>query len=1744
REDYRLYKPYECRSSSDRSLVGSQMPLTEFICTNKELRECIEWNRSPPLDTVLAHFQDLINRSTKSSGGSSPSDDEFNTIYRYLLKKVSDAAALSAMKRALGSKAWILINGTLHTADRVALEVFQDLSPHFVQVVSLNFKSLFLAMGVRETVKQEDLQEIIAVVASRYGENGVLSDEDAELVAGKLLPRMCSSAYKWNRDLLILTEDKKLRKITDVVYDDVNTRRDTGGAWKANNDTSQYTFASSMIIPNTASRLQIPMLSTTCWVDKQDSAFEAWSQEENIVDRIKSILNDYDPSNIFAEFLQNATDAGATKCTFMLDNRSFETSKILSKEMAAWQGPALVIYNNAEFNEEDFKALSNLGVGNKRDDSSKIGRHGLGFNAVYHFTDVPSIVSGSYIGFFDPRREYLPGIPTRNGWVRQGGQRCNFLELNSETLADQLAPYKGIFDCDMESHFRGTIFRLPLRMPYGQRHIDKPTVLGCQWTLSQIQEMMQSWVGDSKLAMLFLKNLRIIEISDGDKLNCRVTKTVGTRAVEKALRRNTDPSLSTQIVDIREESNHEAPKLDKWLVHTARDFPENTDTSIKELAQKNNWNSYRGVALNLGRNQMDRILKGRIFTHLPTLIRTGLPFHIHGDFALTSNRKSLAGGSDSKDEKSKWNMFLMGECLPQTAASAFVKLLSYLFRDVTQGGPKPFEIDMATENYFRFWPVPMEERNDIIPFVVGFLRKSHTSPIFPIRMQGNNTAFGMNGKNVFFPGYTGAPKEVMPTIREKLQGVCIQICDCPLKLQGHIEGGWRNEPLLPFCQINANLIRSLVRNDPLFIPNHIKSTEGKKWILEYTLKALIDTREEITEPIAGLALLPLINGEWKPLLPTPRYYTARPEVRELIEGSNELVDESLFKSGNTAASEKISSRLELILLKLVKDPAFGVAEISPAIISSIVCREHPSEIPDGLRGQFWRMLEKYSDLEQFGELPLLKTLDGSMRPLKECARGLEVTHMNKGLKSSVERIAPLLCEVGLVLFDVTQNHKHPYLNATAPKCDNSFILKVISSISKDRLQNRAVTRDEAAVLRDLIKGAGSELKSEAEPLGLLQIWPSWSTTGGAQLPVLIRARGSHYMQGNYDLTNLGEYRDIIRNEQPCELFDVMGAQPLDMMSALESRVLPKFHNKTLTCAGPAKDAYLNILRLIMRKANKHKPAKQFLQSGRIILARDNSFYSSKELFDQNDPLLSVIFANDNSRFATTVFWDAVMLRKSLFSFRDLTDLDMLTQCAIHVLGEIKRSRSVPDSVRIKAVHLVQYIYQDSKNRGGIDWTDQKWQIVPAEVTQNPPYNGYAPEVADYLPFSQLIDPLYHDIAWTQRAFFPDNLKPSLHFKNRFPTVGKPSIDVIVDHLAALVTKLAPNWTSMEQKLTFKVVLFKVYKALDEFSAVNTSNTDLLKKLLIGKLGKPYILNGEHKDPSLSESWLWPSQLILDVDNSIERQEVVHANLLPFRKLLVAIGVQQMQKVEGKVNVPGGRKVGDIESRLLDCFETQDRHNGFMDVRFKFSSGHQIMVHKFMLVHSSDYFARRFTGAWADYTTREPLEPGVEVIDLSMLDETYETFWGLIYYFYANLLIVSNGPHVPSLGGGEDTNNDELRDRVQYLMDLLHLADQYETPRLKALIASEVVAGQKVIHSNVFNVRAHAIENRSEDIKEHCEKYLRKNSMIVRTYITGELQIFKKSLKELTGDDHGAKRAELRDEIKELEGHLAELNTLA
>ncbi|KAF9121250.1 hypothetical protein BG015_005875, partial [Linnemannia schmuckeri] len=581
---------------------------------------------------------------------------------------------------------------------------------------SSSLDGLYRALGVRESIHQKDIEVLLTSVASKYSDGERLSGDDAELVRRLLVGMAYLNARTWSPKLPVLTKGGYLRLAADVVYDDRGTLR--GGS---DDGLLPYTFLDDGIPKEVARRLQIPMLSFLTLEESKYPEFESFFQQEDIVDRIKGILNDYDASGIFNEYLQNASDAGATKFSVLLDTQNYDKTKLLSEQMAAWQGPALVFYNDAKFSEENFSALCKLGVGNKREDTSKIGRHGLGFNSAYHFTDVPSIVSGDSLVFFDPHMANLPkNLDVHGNQVAQRGHRYDIRKLVAGTWADQLQPYKEHFGCDMRSHFNGTIFRIPLRLQ-GAKVAGKPSFGRDGWTLLQVQEMFASWIEDAKVGMLFLKNIRTIDLSNGIGPTLSVTKHDQPGSPADQFMAESFPSLTSQAsaVDITltsTSSNNVAKAVTfRWLVYTEDALPDNTSQNICDLAQKRHWSTQSGVAIPLGDDRAIKSCRGRLMVYLPTPIETRLPFHLHGGFALTTNRKTLAGGSDL-DDPTIWNAYLLKTRLPLTAIRAYEQLLRWSFRPATLGGPQMHDLSTAISQFFKRWP--LKATDDF----AGFLR--------------------------------------------------------------------------------------------------------------------------------------------------------------------------------------------------------------------------------------------------------------------------------------------------------------------------------------------------------------------------------------------------------------------------------------------------------------------------------------------------------------------------------------------------------------------------------------------------------------------------------------------------------------------------------------------------------------------------------------------------------------------------------------------------------------------------------------------------------------------------------------------------------------------------------------------------------------------------------------------------------------------------------------------------------------
>ena len=103
--------------------------------------------------------------------------------------------------------------------------------------------------------------------------------------------------------------------------------------------------------------------------------------EANREDIKLDIFKDFypDKAHFIYELLQNAEDTRASEVSFLLSEQSlwFE-------------------HDGRPFDEEDIRTITGIGVGTKTDDDDKIGRFGIGFKAVFVYTETPRIWSPTF----------------------------------------------------------------------------------------------------------------------------------------------------------------------------------------------------------------------------------------------------------------------------------------------------------------------------------------------------------------------------------------------------------------------------------------------------------------------------------------------------------------------------------------------------------------------------------------------------------------------------------------------------------------------------------------------------------------------------------------------------------------------------------------------------------------------------------------------------------------------------------------------------------------------------------------------------------------------------------------------------------------------------------------------------------------------------------------------------------------------------------------------------------------------------------------------------------------------------------------------------------------------------------------------------------------------------------------------------------------------------------------------------
>ncbi|KAK3611579.1 hypothetical protein CHS0354_018094 [Potamilus streckersoni] len=763
-QQHMLNKPSELRLIKFSTLVGSTMPLID--CENKELAEVFGWNLDPPQNKVVEQLRLLIN--VYQSSYKPELLPVMKEIYQELGKYSIYNLLADTNFQTLLQNACIWRGDGFSSPHNIFLESKGndlDLTPYLYKLPE-EFKILhpfFLGLGCNKEQNTDVFLKTQVIIKEKY-KSGKHSDVDVRRdlsILISILNRLRQEKSKLQgrlHEILfpIHCSDESvlvMKPGSECTYCDAQWLREMASE---ETDEENIYYVHEDVSNTTAEELGVKSLTQQLLSDTEELVMEEWGQEEPLTVRLHRLLKEgyQDGFSVPKEIVQNADDAGAKRVYFLYDERQNEDAKVnlLDEGMAECQGTALWAYNDAYFRSEDFKNITKLNAATKKDELEKIGKFGLGFCSVYNLTDVPSFISGRNIVIFDPHKSHLgkalPGLSP--------GMKIDFGKMKNlrmmKRLKNQFKPFQNVFGCNISSDFQGTLFRFPLRTA---SQAQKSEICDKYYSKRECLDLLDMTIKAAGNLLLFTQHIQEIKIFHlpADCRNPEDAKVIYSMTKEHCQREAQGLSQETvlsqvsklksvgelrsrplkrlQKIIIKENVDHYArsilPSLEKeagtsvnssWLIAWAT----GTDETLK--------NTFQGVIgalplcavavpFEMENNyfcpvQLEDLpfgfyKSGHLFCFLPLPISCGLPVHINGCFAVTSDRRQLMKTTedDKKSQRSSWNKALIRDAL----VNAYI----YLLEEIRENSPSP------EYEYYALWPLNCPET--VLPIRKYFIRK-------------------------------------------------------------------------------------------------------------------------------------------------------------------------------------------------------------------------------------------------------------------------------------------------------------------------------------------------------------------------------------------------------------------------------------------------------------------------------------------------------------------------------------------------------------------------------------------------------------------------------------------------------------------------------------------------------------------------------------------------------------------------------------------------------------------------------------------------------------------------------------------------------------------------------------------------------------------------------------------------------------------------------------------------------------
>ena len=354
------------------------------------------------------------------------------------------------------------------------------------------------------------------------------------------------------------------------------------------------------------------------------------------------------------------------------------------------------------------------------------------------------------MAFIDPHRTTVPSSD-----ASPAGAKKKLSKVLKH--AGHASTFHGIFGVDKtKAEYNGTLFRFPLRKSNNQSKIKSNSV-----TTEEIKDtLFESFKAEASYMLLFMKNIVKVSLFEWNQ-NLNKAEELFSVAIKKdaisdILREKSlfckEQSSTTssskvliQLYDVAVRSREfytSDENITYWLIlnvlgkvgstsgkipsfpsvglacqipavginqsHSSSIFPDNLSAIADSL-----WKSVAGsqsMAF-LPRKQEGPLNGSKAFCFLPLPLHTYLPVHVHGSFAVSRNRRSIAWkGVDIRNDDTTWNEDILKSML----APAYSLLLLIQCRLFRYESPLNSTEPDAYRSAYTFWPVYDEVKNETI----------------------------------------------------------------------------------------------------------------------------------------------------------------------------------------------------------------------------------------------------------------------------------------------------------------------------------------------------------------------------------------------------------------------------------------------------------------------------------------------------------------------------------------------------------------------------------------------------------------------------------------------------------------------------------------------------------------------------------------------------------------------------------------------------------------------------------------------------------------------------------------------------------------------------------------------------------------------------------------------------------------------------------------------------------------------